>query len=41
MVEGAWIDERHNYIAIVFTKASGDPEDCVLIQSIGGPALVN
>ncbi len=41
MVEGAWIDEWHNYIAIVFTKASGDPEDCVLIQSIGGPALVN
>ena len=40
-IEAVWIDARHNYVAIVFTKASGDPEDCVLIQSIGGPRPVN
>jgi hypothetical protein len=40
-IEAVWIDAHHNYVAIVCTKASGDPEDCVLIQSIGGPALVN
>jgi hypothetical protein len=39
MIEAVWLDPFHNYVAIVFTKASGDDEDCVLIGSIGdGPA---
>jgi hypothetical protein len=33
-VEGFWLDPLHNYVAIVCTKASGDPEDCVLTMSI-------
>jgi len=38
MIEAVWLDPFHNYMAIVFTKASGDHEDCVLIGSIGdGP----
>jgi hypothetical protein len=38
MIEAVWLDPFHNYTAIVFTKASGDDEDCVLIGSIGdGP----
>jgi hypothetical protein len=35
IVEGVWLDLHHNYVATVFTKASGDPKDCVLINSIG------
>lgn len=35
IVEGVWLGLHHNYVATVFTKASGDPEDCVLINSIG------
>jgi hypothetical protein len=35
MVEGVWLDAFHHYLAIVFTQASGDPEDCVLITSFG------
>ena len=38
VMSSVWFDDFHNYMAIVFTKASGDPEDCVLIGSIGdGP----
>ena len=38
MIEAVWLDPFHNSMAIVFTKASGDDEDCVLIGSIGdGP----
>ena len=35
MIEAVWLDPFHNYMAIVFTKASGDDEDFVLIGSIG------
>ena len=35
IVEGVWLDLHHNYVATIFTKASGDPEDCVLINSLG------
>jgi hypothetical protein len=35
VVEGVWLDLYHNYLAVVFTKASGDPADCVLINSLG------
>lgn len=35
MIESVWIDDYHHYIAIVFSKVSGDPEDAVLVQSIG------
>jgi hypothetical protein len=34
MVEGVWIDPLHNYIATVFSKATGDDEDAVLINSL-------
>ena len=34
MIESVWIDDYHHYIAILFTKASGDPEDAVLVQSV-------
>lgn len=34
MIESVWIDDYHDYIAIVFSKASGDPEDAVLVQSV-------
>lgn len=34
MIESVWIDDYHHYIAIVFSKASGDPEDAVLVQSV-------
>jgi hypothetical protein len=37
-IEGVWFDPLHNYIATVFTKASGDAEDCVLINSIAQSA---
>ncbi len=33
MVEGVWIDPLHNYIATVFSKATGDDDDVVLINS--------
>jgi hypothetical protein len=35
MIESVWIDDYHHYLAIVFSKASGDPEDTVLVQSVG------
>ena len=34
MIEGVWVDPLHNYIAIVFSKAKGDDEDVVLINSL-------
>jgi hypothetical protein len=36
-----WIDPLHNYLAVVCTKASGDPEDATLIMCYGkdGPDL--
>lgn len=34
MIESVWIDDYHHYIATVFSKASGDPEDAVLVQSV-------
>lgn len=34
MVEGVWIDPLHNYIATVFSKATGDDDDVVLINSL-------
>jgi len=34
MIEAVWIDPSHNYMAIAFTKASGDPEDTVLTLSL-------
>jgi hypothetical protein len=37
IVEGVWLDPYHNYVAIAFRKASGDPEDCVLINSFALP----
>jgi hypothetical protein len=38
VIEAVWIDEFSNFTAIIFSKASGDSEDCVLIGSIGdGP----
>jgi hypothetical protein len=36
LVEGVWIDPHHNYIATVFSKATGDDDDFVMINSIGG-----
>jgi len=35
LVEGVWIDPHHNYIATVFSKATGDDDDFVMINSIG------
>ncbi len=35
LLEGVWIDPHHNYIATVFSKASGDDDDFVMINSIG------
>jgi hypothetical protein len=35
MVEGVWLDEFHNYIATAFSKATGDEDDFVMINSIG------
>ncbi len=34
IVEGFWLDPLHNYMAIVCSQVSGDPEDCVLTMSI-------
>ena len=34
-IYAVWIDPYHNYLAIVCTKASGDPEDATLIMSYG------
>lgn len=34
MIEAVWIDPFHNYMAVVFTKAGGDPEDVVLTLSL-------
>jgi hypothetical protein len=34
MIEAVWIDPLHNYIATVFSKATGDDEDVVLINSL-------
>jgi hypothetical protein len=33
VVEGAWIDLHHNYIVFIFSKATGDEEDFVMINS--------
>jgi NAD-dependent deacetylase len=42
LVEGAWLDPFHNYIATVFSKATGDDDDFVVINSIsGGPSHVS
>ena len=40
-IYAVWIDPFHNYLAIVCTKASGDPEDATLIMSYskGDPEL--
>jgi len=35
LVEGVWIDPHHNYMATVFSKATGDDDDFVMINSIG------
>jgi len=32
MGEGVWIDPLHNYIAAVYSKATGDDEDVVMIN---------
>ena len=34
MIEGVWIDPLHNYIATVFSKATGNDDDAVLINSL-------
>ena len=36
MVEGLWIDPNHNYLATVFSKATGDDDDFVMINSLSG-----
>jgi len=33
MVEAVWFDPVHNYLAIVFSKATGDEDDFVMINS--------
>ena len=33
LVEGAWLDPFHNYIATVFSKTTGDDDDFVMINS--------
>ncbi|MGO9267792.1 MAG: hypothetical protein ACLQBA_23375 [Candidatus Binataceae bacterium] len=33
MVEAVWFDLFHNYLAIVFSKATGDDDDFVMINS--------
>ncbi len=35
VVEGVWIDPHHNYFATMFSKATGDEDDFVMINSIG------
>jgi hypothetical protein len=34
IVEGVWLDPFHNSIATIFSKASGDDDDIVMIDSI-------
>ena len=34
VVEAVWIDPLHNYFATAFSKATGDDEDAVLINSL-------
>lgn len=41
VIEGVWLDTRHNYFAIIFTEASGDPGDFVLINSFSGAKCIN
>ena len=36
LVEGAWLDPFHNYITTVFSKATSDDDDFVMINSISG-----
>ena len=36
LIEGAWLDPFHNYIETVFSKATGDDDDFVMINSISG-----
>ena len=36
IVEGVWIDPFHNYIATIFSEATGDDDDFVMINSVSG-----
>jgi hypothetical protein len=36
LVEGVWFDPFHNYTATVFSKATGDDDDFVMINSFSG-----